>query len=85
MKCLVVEVAVLSEVRRPGRSSISLGWHTYYWSGWSDGHHLRGVAKDISSLLQSLLVEVSPVDDCKMVLGLKYAFDFVSYYFVRFY
>ena len=38
---LRVEVAALSEVRRPGSGTISVGGYTYYWSGRSDGHHLQ--------------------------------------------
>lgn len=36
MKQLRVEVAALSELRRPGSSTISMGRYTYYWSGRVD-------------------------------------------------
>lgn len=71
-------VAALSEVRKPGSSTISMGGYTYYWSGCGDGHHLQGVAIAISSRLRPSVVEVIPVDECIMALRLKHAFGFVS-------
>ena len=78
LKRLGVEVAALSEVRRPGSGTISVGGYTYYWSGRSDGHHLQGVAIAISSRLLPAVVEVTPVDERIMALRLKHAFGFMS-------
>lgn len=70
-----VEVAALLEVRGPGSGTISLSGYTYYWSDRRDGHHLQGVAIVISNRLQPSVVEVTPVDECIMVLRLKLAFE----------
>ena len=75
---LRVEVAALSEVRRPGSSMTSVGGYTYYWSGCSDGHRLQGVTIAISNRLQPSGVEVTLVDERIMVLRLKLAFGFMS-------
>ena len=75
---LRVEVAALSEVRRPGSGMTCVGGYTYYWSGRSDGHHLQGVAIAVSSRLQPSVVEVTPVDERIMVLRLKLSFGFMS-------
>ncbi|XP_070000706.1 uncharacterized protein [Penaeus vannamei] len=74
-----VEVAALSEVRRPGSGSISKGGYTYYWSGRGYDHHISGVAIAISSRLQLSVVEMSPVDERIMALILKHSFGFVSF------
>ena len=37
---LGVEVAALSQTRRPGTGEISSGGYTYYWSGSANGAHL---------------------------------------------
>ena len=73
-----MEVAALSEVRRPDSSTISVGGYTYYWLGRSDSHHLQGVPMAISSRLQPSVVEVTPVDERIMVMRLKLAFGFMS-------
>lgn len=65
---LRVEMAAVSEVRRPGSGAISVGGYTYYWSGRSDGHRLQGAATAISSRLQPSVGEVTPVDERIMVL-----------------
>ena len=75
---LKVEVAALSEVRRPDSGVASEGGYTFYWSGRSDGHHLQGVAIAISSKLQPLVVEVAPVDERILVMRLKHSFGFMS-------
>ena len=75
---LGMEVAALSEVRRPGSGMISEGGYTYHWSGRSDGHHLQGVAIAISSRLQPSVVEVAPVDERIMVMRMKHSFGFIS-------
>ena len=41
----------LSETRRPGSGETSSKGFTYYWSGMSNGHHVKGVAIGISSRL----------------------------------
>jgi len=40
LKQLGIEVAALSEVRRPDGGTVSMGGYTYYWSGQGDAHHL---------------------------------------------
>ena len=75
---LIVGVAALSEVRRPGSGSTSVDGYTYYWSGRSDGHHLQGVAIAVSGRLQPSVVEVTPVDERKIVLRLKLVWGFMS-------
>ncbi|XP_069977466.1 uncharacterized protein [Penaeus vannamei] len=59
---LRVEVAALSEVRRPGSGITSLGGYNYYWSGRSDGHHLQG----LSFGFMSLIAVFAPTDVCKL-------------------
>ncbi|XP_069974797.1 uncharacterized protein [Penaeus vannamei] len=76
---LRVEVAALSEVRRPGSSTICVGGNTYYWSGCSDGHHLQRIAMAISSRLQPSVVEIIPVDECIIVMRLKLSFGFMFF------
>lgn len=39
LKWLGAEAAALSEVRKPGRGTISMSGYTYHWSGRGDGHH----------------------------------------------
>ncbi|XP_069989708.1 uncharacterized protein [Penaeus vannamei] len=62
---LRVRVAALSEVRRPGSGTTSVGGYTYYWSGCSDGHHLQGTfyAKPTS------VVDSCPRRDVRIILG----------------
>ena len=52
----------LSETRRSGSGETSSKGFTFYWSGMSNGHHVKGVAIDVSSRLQPSVVEVAPVD-----------------------
>ena len=56
----------LSETRRSGSGETSGKGFTYYLSGMSNGHHVKGVALGISSRLQLSIVEVTPVDECIM-------------------
>ena len=51
---------------------------TYYWSGTSNGHHVKGVAIGVSSRLQPSVVEVTPVDERIMRLRLKHSLGFMS-------
>ena len=62
---LRVDVVGLSETRRPGSGETSSKGFTYYWSGTSNGHHVKGVAIGISPsrLQQPSVVEVAPVDE----------------------
>ena len=78
LSLLGVEVAALSEVRKPGSGSISEGGYTYHWSGRGDGALRDGVAIAISSRLQPSVVEVTPVDERIMVVRLKHSFGFMS-------
>ena len=49
LKCLDIDIAALSEVRRPNCGEIMAGDYTYYWSGHSDGYHAKGVAVAVSN------------------------------------
>ena len=51
---------------------------TYYWSGTSNGHHVKGVAIGVSSRLLPSVVEVAPVDGHIMRLRLKHSLGFIS-------
>ncbi|XP_069972238.1 uncharacterized protein [Penaeus vannamei] len=73
-----VELAALSEVRKPGSGRDSVSGYTYYWLDRSDSHHLQGVSIAISSRLQPSVGEVTPVDKRIMVLRLKLSFGFMS-------
>ena len=53
----------LFETRRLGSGETSSKGLTYYWSGMSNGHHVKEVAIGISSRLQPSFVEVTPVDE----------------------
>ena len=75
---LRVDVAGLSEVRRPGNGEISSGGYTYYWSGMANGTHLRGVGIAISSRLSSAVVEVTTVDERIMRVRLRHTLGFMS-------
>ena len=69
----------LSETRRPGSGETSSKGFTCYWSGMSNGHHVKGVAIGVSSrLLQPSVVEVTPVDERIMRLRLKHSLGFMS-------
>ena len=50
---------------------------TYYLSGMSNGHHVKGVVIGIFSRLQSSTIEVTLVDDCMMRLRLKHSLGFM--------
>lgn len=75
---LKVEIAALSEVRRPGSGSISAGGYTYYWSGSSGGGRHRGVAVAVSSRLASSIVRVVAVDERIMVVKMRHTLGFLS-------
>ncbi len=68
----------LSETRRPGSGETSSGGCTYYCSGISDGTRLRGIAVGISSWMQPLVVEVTPVYERIMLVRLKHTLGFMS-------
>ena len=65
----------LSETRRPGVGETSIKGFTYYWSGMSNGHHVKGVG--VSSRLQPSVIEVTPVDERIMRLRLKHSLGFM--------
>ena len=73
-----VDIVGLSETRRPGSGEISSKGYTYYWSGMSNDHRLRGVAIGISRRLQPSVVEVTPVDERIMRVRLKHTLGFMS-------
>ena len=75
---LGVDVAGLSEVRRPGSGEISSGGYTYYWSGMANGARLRGVAIAISDRLSSAVVEVTAVDERIMRVRMRHTLGFMS-------
>ena len=75
---LRVDMVGLSETMRPGSAVTSSKVLTYYWSGRSNGHHVKGVVIGISSRLQPSVVEVTPVDEHIMQLRLKHSLGFMS-------
>ena len=78
LRRLKVDIAGLSETRRPGSGEISCGDYTYCWSGTSNGTRVRGVAVAISSKLWPFVVEVTPVDERIMRVRLKHTLGFMS-------
>ena len=68
----------LSETRGPGSGETSGKGFTYYWSGMSNGHHVKGAAIGVSSRLKPSVVEASPVDERIMQLRLKHSLGFMS-------
>ena len=64
-----LRVDKVSETRRPGNGKTSSKGFTYYWSGMSSGHRVKGVAIGVSSRLQPSVVEVIPVDERIMRLS----------------
>ena len=68
----------LSETRRPGSGETSSKGFTYYCSGTTNGHHVKGVAIGSSSRLQPFVVEVTLVDERIMQLNLKHSLGFMS-------
>ncbi|KAG0728289.1 Craniofacial development protein 2 [Chionoecetes opilio] len=75
---LRVDIVGLSETRRPGSGETSSEGYTYYWSGMSNGHRVRGVAIGISSKLQPSVVDVTPVDERIMRVRMKHTLGFMS-------
>ncbi|KAG0725429.1 Craniofacial development protein 2 [Chionoecetes opilio] len=75
---LRVDIVGLSETRRPGSGETSSGGYTYYWSGMSNGHRVRGVAIGISNKLQPSVIEVTPVDEHIMRVRMKHTLGFMS-------
>ena len=63
----------LTEKWRPGSGKKSSKGYTYYRSGMSNGHHVKGVAIGVSSRLQRSVVEVTPVDERIMRFRLKHS------------
>ena len=56
-----VDMVGLSETRWPGSGETSSKGFTYYWSGMSNGHHVKGVAIGIPPCLSVLnLLYYSP-------------------------
>ena len=68
---LRVDMVGPSETRRPGSTETSSEGFTYYWSGMSNDHHVKGVAIGISSRLQLSVVDVTLGDEHIMHLTLK--------------
>ena len=75
---LGIGIAALSEVRRPGTGTVSVGGYTYYWSGCAGGQRQRGVAVAVSGKLSSSVVKVTPVDERIMAVRLRHSLGFVS-------
>ena len=71
LSTLRVDMVGVSETRRPGSGETSSKGFTYFWSGISNGHHVKGVAIGVSSRLQQSVVEVTPVDECIMRVRLR--------------
>ena len=70
LRRLRMDMGGLSKTRRPGSGKTSSKGFTYYWSGISNGHHVKQVARGISSRLQPSVVKVTSVDECIMRLKL---------------
>ncbi|XP_050735881.1 uncharacterized protein LOC127008208 [Eriocheir sinensis] len=77
LRRLRVDIVALSETRRPGNGEISEGVFTFYWSGMSNGFHVRGIPMGISNHLP-FVVEVAPVDERIMRARLKHTLGFMS-------
>ena len=73
-----MDIEGISETRRHGSGETSSKGFTYYWSGMSNGHHVKGVAIGISSRLQPFVVEATPVGECMVQLRLKDILGFIS-------
>ena len=63
---LSLDMVGLSDTRRPDSGETSSKGFTYYWSGMSNGHHVKWVVIGVSSRLQPSVVEVTPVDESIM-------------------
>ena len=72
-----MDMVELSEIRRPCSGETSNRGFTYYWSGMSNGHHVKGLAKSISSRLQPSFIELTLVGGI-MQLRLKHSLRFMS-------
>ena len=57
-----LNIAALSEVRRPDCSEIMAAGYTYDCSGHSDGDHAQGVPAAVSKKLTPMIIEVTPVN-----------------------
>ena len=75
---LRVDIAALSEVRRPGDGQIRKDGYTYFWSGCGDGTHRRGVAVAIRAALATAVVGVTPVDERLLLVRMKHSLGFIS-------
>ena len=60
---LRVDMVGLSETRKPGSGETSSKGFTYYWSGMSNGYHVKGVAIGVYSRLQPSVAEVTPAEE----------------------
>ena len=63
LKRLDIDIAALSEVRRPDCGVIMVGGYTDYLSGRSDGYHAQRVAVAVSSKLTPMIIEVTLVNE----------------------
>ena len=77
LSSLRMDIAGLSETRRPGSGETSSKGFTYYWFAMSNGHHVMGVVIGICRLKPSV-AEVTPVDERIMRLRLKHSLGFMS-------
>ncbi|XP_045110009.1 uncharacterized protein LOC123503949 [Portunus trituberculatus] len=75
---LRVDMVGLSETRRTGSDETSSKGFTYYWSGMSNCHYVKGVAIGVSSRLQPSVVEVTLDIEHIMRLRLKHSLHFMS-------
>ena len=78
LRRLRIDIAALSEVRRPGDGEISCDGYTYYWSGCSNGARLRGVAVAVSTRLVPSVVKVTNVDERIMLVRMEHTIGFIS-------
>ena len=82
LRRLRVSVAALSEVRRPGSGTISVGGYTYYWSGQGQGRHLSGVAIAIADWLIPAVDKVNTISDRVMSLRLRHSLGVLAVFSV---
>ena len=58
-----IGIAALSEVWKLGNGYISSEYYTYYWSGYGNGHSIRGVAVAVANLFFSSVLKVKHFDE----------------------
>ena len=73
-----IDIAALSEVRRPDCGEIMVGGCTYDWSGRSDGYHAQGVAIAVTNKRTPMIIEVTPVNERIMRRKIRHSLGVIS-------